>query len=220
MEANLTRIFAAVLVAAAMVAPSQAAESEVRAWVAGNGHVSVAARAQPLSRVLQEIGRVTGVAMQFEPSAELRARLRTITTDIKDVPLETAVRMLLRGEPATFRRSADGRLIAIQVGGQPIPIDQVPPPPGPSPVDGTATRPWGGAPSTSPLEPAESSRTGSRALSTATVASTAAPANIAVAVVAPESSRVAVTTVPPVPRSKSRTLDDARERLREIRRGR
>jgi hypothetical protein len=115
------------------------------------GRLSLEASDAPLPAILEAIAERTGVQVQFDERTHAKPPDEPVTVELHEVPVEDALRLLLRGRDIVFVYSP-GRLAEARVYGA---SDKRPPPSPPPPAASVRSTP-GNAPAAGP-EPAPSS---------------------------------------------------------------
>jgi hypothetical protein len=102
------------------------------------GRITIRATAVPLSDILEELSRKTGIEVVFESARPRQA----VTTTITALPEEDAIAKLLEGLPLSWglRRGARGRVETLVIAGDPSRRPTTPRPRA-SPTPGTPREP-------------------------------------------------------------------------------
>jgi hypothetical protein len=91
----------------------EAVEASNPSVAIADGRLSVAAQDVPLSSLLDAIGGLSGIRIELDAAARLQCRAELTTVTFTSVPIEHALRRLLRGKDVVVRSGRD--VVAVRV---------------------------------------------------------------------------------------------------------
>jgi hypothetical protein len=101
------------LLALASAIALDAVEASNPSVAIADGRLSVAARDVPLSSVLDAIGALGGIRIELDTAARSQCRAELTTVTFTSVPIEDALRRLLKGKDVVFRSGLDRVVVRV-----------------------------------------------------------------------------------------------------------